>query len=95
MPLKLTEGQIKGQIKAYLAVRHIFNYHNLQALGSYKGLPDRTMQLNGKVVYLEIKKPGAELTPSELAFQEQCERDRVPYWVIRDVDELIKRLEEE
>ena len=88
-----TETQIKHQIKQYLDLRGIFNYHVLQGVGSYRGLPDRVMHYQGRVIYLEIKTPSGSLRADQAIFQGQCQADDIDYWVIRDVEELHKRIE--
>ena len=103
MPYRISETQIKGQIKDYLAICHIFSFPLTQGLGSYPGLPDRVMHIErhfpheptSRVVYIEVKTPNGKLSPVQEAFQEQCVKDRIDYWVVHDVDELIKLLEEE
>ena len=89
-PLELTENDIKQQVKDYLAARGIFNYYLLQGMGAYKGVPDRIAHINGKVHYLEIKKPKGKLSPYQVAFKEQCERDGVPYHAIYQIEDLME-----
>ena len=89
----MKESDIKLQIKHFLAIKHIFNYHNLQGLGCYWGVPDRIMHLNGQIVYLEIKTPKGKLSPHQEEFQAQCEADKVPYFVVRSLEEVITILE--
>lgn len=86
------ETKLKKQIKDYLAIRGIFNYHILQGIGAYKGIPDRILHWNGKVIYLEIKAPKGKLSEGQKVFQEQCKADGIDYLVIRDLDELIEEL---
>ena len=91
---KVTETHIKGQIKDYLALRGIFSAPLLQGMGSYRGLPDRLLHLNGEVVYLEIKKPDGKMSEYQLKFQSQCESDGITYWVVESVEELEQRIRE-
>ena len=86
------ETIIKHQIKDYLALKGIFNYHLLAGMGAYKGCPDRVMHYKNKVVYLEIKKQKGKLSENQIIFQEQCKKDKVDYLVIRNLDELIRYL---
>ena len=103
MKYKQTETDLKRTIKDYLAIRGIFSYPLTQGLGSYPGLPDRVMHIErhfpheptSRVVYIEVKRPKGKLSLAQEAFQEQCVGDRIDYWVIHDVDELITLLEEE
>jgi len=86
------ETAIKKMLKDYLALRGIFNYPNLQGLGCYPGIPDRTIHPNGQIVYMEVKKPGAKLTKAEQEFKDQCDADGVPYWVVHSIEELEEKL---
>jgi hypothetical protein len=87
------ETDLKNAVKQYLDLKHIFNYHLLQGLGCYKGVPDRVMHYRGKVHYLEIKKPKGRLSLHQQAFAEQCAYDDIDYVVIRSLDDLIDYLE--
>jgi len=87
------ETDLKLAVKQYLDIKGIFNFHLLQGLGAYKGLPDRVAHLNGKVVYLEIKKLKGKLSPHQDTFWLQCEDDGIDYKVIRSLDDLIDYLE--
>ena len=94
MGIKVSETRIKQQVKEYLAIRHIFNYHLIQGVASYKGLPDRIMHYRGKVIYLEVKGPTGRMSEHQKVFQEQCQADGIPYWVVYSLDDLIKKLKE-
>ena len=85
----VTETSLKGAVRDLLLALGIFNYPIRQGLGSYPGLPDRVMHRKGHVEYLEIKTLRGKLSSAQLAFQEQCRQDEIPYWVIRCVDDLI------
>ncbi len=90
--LKVSETDIKLQIKDLLGLKCIFSYPLTQGLGSYHGLPDRVIHYQGKVIYLEIKKSTGKLSEHQLAFQEQCNRDGIGYHVIHSLDELMEIL---
>ncbi len=85
---RTTENDIKAQVKDLLAIKGIFNYPLLQGMASYPGLPDRVMHYQGKVVYLEIKRPGGKLSKYQEKFRDQCRADGIPYWVVVDIEEL-------
>ena len=87
------ETDLKLAVKQYLDLKGIFNFHLLQGLGAYKGLPDRVMHYHGKVVYLEIKKPKGKLSPHQETFENECFADEIDYIVIRSLDDLIDFLE--
>ena len=85
---KLTETQLKGQIKDYLNVMGIFSYPLLQGLACYPGVPDRIMHYRGSVIYLELKTATGKLSAAQQAFKEQCEKDKIPYHIIRNLEDL-------
>ena len=87
------ETDLKATVKSYLDIKGIFNYGILQGLGAYKGLPDRVAHINGKVIYLEIKKPKGKLSPYQEAFMLQCTHDGIDYIVIRSLDDLMNYME--
>lgn len=54
--IKLSETDIKHQIKSYLKQQNIFFWHNLQGLGAYKGLPDISgLTHKGTPFFIEVK----------------------------------------
>lgn len=87
------ETDLKLAVKQYLDLKGIFNYHLLQGLGAYKGLPDKVMHYKGRVAYLEIKKPKGVLSLNQQTFMLQCATDKIRYKVIRSLDDLIEYLE--
>lgn len=88
MKIKITENDIKHQVKDFLAIKHIFSFPILQGIGSWPGLPDRVLHVKGRVIYLEIKKPGGKMSPGQLAFQAQCIEDGIDYWCVSDIEAL-------
>ena len=90
---KLSETDIKRQVIDYLNIHHIFNYGLLQGIGSYRGLPDRVIHLNGEVIYLEIKLPTGKMSEWQLAFQEQCKVDGIGYYTIHSLEDLQTAIE--
>ena len=53
---KITESDIKTQVKDYLNIMGFFHFHILQGLGAFLGIPDRIAIKDGRVLFLEIKK---------------------------------------
>ena len=84
----ITETHIKQQIKMLLGHLGIFNYHLLQGMGAYKGVQDRVMHYKGRVIYLEIKKPGGKMSIHQIGFEAQCKEDGVDYFVVSSTEEL-------
>ena len=87
------ETSIKSVLKDYLALRGIFSFPLTQGLGSFRGAPDRIIHLNNRVAYLEIKTPTGKLSSYQESFQEQCQRDKIEYWVIRSLEKLEEKIE--
>ena len=91
--VKVTETMVKQQVKDYLAFKKIFNYPLTQGIASYKGIPDRIMHYQGRVIYLEIKTPTGKMSEKQYDFRRQCNEDGVDYYVIRSIDDLIEKFE--
>lgn len=88
----LTERDVKEQVKQYLDFRGIFHYPIAAGPLSKRGLPDRVMHLDGRVIYIECKGPGGRLSDHQKAFQAQCERDGIEYWVVDSLQVLIDKI---
>lgn len=86
------ETILKHQIKDYLVIKGIFNWHVLQGIGCFKGAPDRIMHYKGKVIYLEIKKKKGILSENQKVFQMMCQNDDIDYLVVRKLEDLIEYL---
>ena len=88
--MEISERELKQQARDLLDIKGVFNYPLQQGLGSYRGLPDRVMHLNEKVCYLEFKVRKNKLSIYQQAFQAQCQADNIPYFVIRNIEELME-----
>jgi len=91
---KITEKDIKKQVKEYLNLDGWFNFHILQGLGSFLGIPDRIAIKGGRVLFLEIKKPGGKLSPGQIIFRDMILSHGGEYYMIDDLDRLIEVLNE-
>lgn len=90
MRLKLTENDIKRQVKDYLNIKGWFNFHILQGLGAYKGIPDRIAIKDGRVLFIEIKKPDGKQSLNQALFQNDIERMGGEYCLVRCLEDLIE-----
>ena len=90
--IKISETDIKKQVKEYLDIMSWFSFPILQSLGAFKGIPDRIAIKNGRILFLEIKRTGGKLSESQKLFQEKIEKAGGEYYVIHSLDELIKIL---
>lgn len=86
------ETKVKNKIREELKKRNIFNFNLMAGLGSFPGVPDRIMHYHGRVIYLEVKSPKGVMSPYQLEFRKQCAEDGVEYYVIRELNDLIKIL---
>jgi len=84
----MNETDLKRTLKDLLRYRGVFFYHNLQGVGCFKGLPDLCLHYKHKVHYLEVKLPKGKMSDNQIAFQEQCRRDKIPYHIIRSLEDL-------
>ncbi len=87
----LTETADKRAIKQYLAKAGYFTFHNLDAIGSYAGLPGITVIKNGVVTLVMVKSPGEALTEAERVFKETWERNGGQY-VCGDINTVMEHL---
>ena len=90
----LSENEVKKQVKDYLNLKGYFHYPNLQGLGAYKGIPDRIAIKNGRVLFIEVKKPGAKQSVNQLAFQSEIWQHGGHYILVKCLDDLIKSIDE-
>lgn len=88
--IKVTESDIKEQVKDYLNLKGWFHFPLTAGLGSYKGLPDRIAVKNGRVLFLEIKKPGGEQRPEQINFERDITYQKGEYYLIDCLENLIK-----
>lgn len=56
--VKITEKDIRRVIRDYLRVKGWFVFHLLQGLGCYPGLTDLVAIKDGRVLFIELKRPG-------------------------------------
>lgn len=88
--LKITETDIKNQVKDYLSLKGYFHFHILQGLGAYKGIPDRIAIKDGRTIYLEIKKPNGTQSPEQIDFEKNITYQKGEYYLIKCLEDLIK-----
>jgi len=81
-------------VKQLLTLFEWFHFHILQGLGSFLGIPDRIAIKNGRVLFLEIKKPGGKLSPGQIIFRDLILSHGGEYYRIDDLNKLIEVLEE-
>jgi len=88
--IKITENDVKRQVKQLLSLKGYFHFHILQGLGAYRGIPDIIAIKNNRVLFLEIKRPTGKLSNYQKQFQTDIEGQGGEYYIIRSIDDLIK-----
>ena len=86
MPAK--ESEIRAAIKEYLQWTGWFIFYQLQGLGAYKGLSDLVAVKNGRVVFVEIKKPSGKQSEYQIQFQADLEASGGEYLVAKGVADV-------
>ena len=84
------ETELKNAVKDLFDMMGYYNYHLLQGLGAHKGIPDRPVHVNGRVHYVEFKTIKGKLSEHQEVFKSQCEADKIPYHVIRTIEEAVE-----
>ncbi|MCK4329281.1 hypothetical protein KAX02_05510 [candidate division WOR-3 bacterium] len=91
LKIKITENDIKLQVKQYLSLRGWFHFHLMAGMGAYSGSPDRIAVKDGRVLFLEIKKPvGWKHSDPQKRFQKDIREHDGEYYLIKSLDDLIK-----
>lgn len=91
--IKVTESDIKEQVKDYLNFKGWFHFHLMAGMGAYKGSPDRIAVKDGRVLFLEIKRPiGYKHSDLQKQFQKDIKAYGGEYYLIKCLEDLIKAI---
>ena len=90
LEFRISENDIKLQVKQYLSLRGWFHFPILQGLGSFDGIPDRIAIKDGRTIYLEVKKPGGKQSPAQIDFEKNIVYQKGEYYLIDNLDDLIR-----
>jgi len=93
LKIKISENDVKRQVKDYLNLKGYFHFHILQGLGAYRGIPDIIAIKNNRVLFLEIKRPGGKQSDYQKQFQANIEGQGGEYYIIKSLQDLIKVIE--
>lgn len=63
-----------------------------QKMGYIKGQPDLIVCLKNKVIFLEVKSDKGKQTPEQKRFEELCGILNLSYYVVRNIQDVIKVL---
>ncbi|MFH2042415.1 MAG: VRR-NUC domain-containing protein [Acidobacteriota bacterium] len=84
------ETLIMRQIKEYLEYRGWFVYRNHQSLGSYPGIPDLTALKNGRVVWIEVKRPGGKISEPQASFANNIQGQECEWFCLYSLDDAME-----
>ena len=84
---------MKRAVKDYLNIKGWFHFHILQGVGSFKGIPDIIAIKQGRVLFLEIKRPKGNQSEYQRQFQIFIESHGGEYYVVRSLEDLMKIIE--
>jgi len=91
LKIKITENDIKKQVKDYLSLKGYFHFYLLAGLGAYKGIPDIIAIKNNRVLFLEIKRPvGWKHSDPQKQFMKDIEEYGGEYYLIKCLEDLIR-----
>ena len=90
LKIKVSENDVKRQVKQYLSLKGYFHFHILQGLGAYKGIPDIIAIKNNRVLFLEIKRLGGKQSDYQKQFQADIEGQGGEYYIVKCLEDLIK-----
>ena len=104
-PALLTEHQIQSSLCDYLmahgivyfavpnaAVRSAATAVHMQREGMVAGAPDLVLCRNGRVLFLELKRPGGRMSPAQLDMQEAMLATGMKYEIAFGIDEAIEKV---
>lgn len=89
----ITEKDIRRVCKDYLLIKGWFVFHLLQGLGCYPGLSDMVAIKDGRVLFIEYKKPGrSKQSEKQKIFQAEIERAGGEYILVKCLEDLIEAI---
>lgn len=90
--MKVTETDIRRQVRDYLRIKGWFVFHILQGgVGVYRGITDLIAVKDGRVLFIELKTPRGRQSEHQKKFQADLEAAGGEYILCRGADDLLKR----
>jgi len=83
-----THGQIQKAVVDYLRWNGWFVYPNRQSAISHKGISDLTAVRKGRVLWIEIKKPGDGQSKDQIKFQQDIEARGGQYLIAKRIEDV-------
>lgn len=92
--IEITEKDVRRVCKDYLLVKGWFVFHLLQGLGCYPGLTDMVAIKEGRVLFIELKRPGrSKQSKNQILFQADINRVGGEYILVKCLEDLIEGIE--
>jgi len=88
--IKITENDIKNQVKGYLDIKGYFHFPLTAGMGSYKGICDRIAIKNGRVLFIECKRPKGKQSGYQLIFESDIWEKGGHYVLVKCLEDLIQ-----
>ena len=86
---KTSETDIRKMLVEYMRMKGWFVYHCLAGLGSYPGLSDLVAVKDGRIVHIEVKRPGTgRQSANQIKFQHDLESHGGEYLLARSIEDL-------
>jgi hypothetical protein len=96
------ETAIDNEIEDVIDKWHLKHWRNQVFSGRVKngwlntgtpGLPDRSVMLwDGKTLYIEVKRPGKELSIDQIDFRDHCKKIKAPWMLAESADDVHRYL---
>ncbi len=91
MSVKITEADIRRQVRDYLRIKGWFCFHILQGLGAYRGISDLIAVKDGRVLFVELKTARGRQSEYQKEFQADLEAAGGEYLLCRGIEDLQER----
>jgi len=88
--LQIKERDIKRQVLDFLKLDGWYVMNNFQTLGSHPGYSDVTVLKDGRVIFMEFKKPvrTSKQSDNQVKFQKEIETHGGEYMIVRNLDDV-------
>ena len=89
----ITEKDVRRVCRDYLLIKGWFVFHLLQGIGCYPGLSDMVAIKEGRVLFIEYKRPGrGKQSEKQKIFQADIERAGGEYILVEGLEDLIDKI---
>lgn len=91
--MPITEKEVTAQIRQVLKICRIWHWKNWSGPMTYpKGISDILGVYKGRMLAIEVKRPGGRVSPEQIKFIKQVNEEGGIGFVAYSVDEVVERL---